>query len=1124
MAEGTEVAKGYISISPSLAGFRATLQRELSKITADIAKATGAQYGAEFSSATAAGVKSAGGQVDRAADAAGKSAGAKLGDGLTSGAKSGAAGAAKAVDGLAAEAESRFARMGESMKTALTVAGAAAGAAITAAVVDSMGREVGTDRVAAALGLTPEDARRVAGVSADIYKGAWGESTDEVNAALQAVMLNISGMSTASDAELKAVTTTAMDLANAFGIDVTGATAAVGTMMKTGMAGSAQEAFDIITAGFQAGVDKRGDFLDTLTEYSTQFQKLGIDGTLATGLLSQGLEGGARDADKVADALKELSIRAIDGSQSTADAYALLGLNGEQMTAQFAAGGESASAALQTVLDSLRNMDDPVAQSAAAVGLFGTQAEDLGAALYSLDPSTAVSTLGQVGGAAEEMGAVLNDNVATDIEGFKRGLQDLGLQLVEKTGTFGAFSAAALGFAPAIGSVVGPMAQVTMAMSALNLATIKATASMILNKIAFVASNALYIAKVGIIGAVTIAQWALNAALTANPIGIVVMAIAALIGGLVLLYKNNETVREVIDKVWSAIREFIGGVVDWFKETVPAAWETVKNAVTGTMDTLKEFVNNAWQGIKDFIDGVVTWFTETVPAAWERVKIKIQVVMDQIRAKVDGVMVAIRTGIDVVMNAIKSAWDFVWNAIKTATDNVMAGIKWAIDTALNAIKTAFDNITAGVQWVWDNTFGRLGDVATTAMDNIKNNISTALERVKSLFSGAVDAIGGIWNKVSDVVKKPIGTMFQWINDSMIGPLNSVITKFSTTLSIPTLPKFHTGGYTGDAIGGREGLALLRNDEFVMAPGPTKQFRPLLEAMNAGRNPIQAQAAAAAEQGYGIGWGVWDKLQDALAAGARAAIDFVANPILDQLQSRFGGSWSSDFVIGGMRRAVDGIREWAKRSDESTAGGYAGPPTAVGDYVRPLSRYAVTSEWMRSGADPRHFGIDLGAPAGQAIFAIAAGKVMESVTGWGGGFGNYVRLDHGRGLSTLYAHMLRTMVRVGQTVTKGQVIGQVGSTGMSTGPHLHFEGHQNGRPFNPRWLMSFDSGGFLPPGLSMTYNGTGRPEPVLTDKQWKAITDGGAGNSYVFNVAATQVPTEDAMLTALRRADAIYGGI
>ena len=73
-------------------------------------------------------------------------------------------------------------------------------------------------------------------------------------------------------------------------------------------------------------------------------------------------------------------------------------------------------------------------------------------------------------------------------------------------------------------------------------------------------------------------------------------------------------------------------------------------------------------------------------------------------------------------------------------------------------------------------------------------------------------------------------------------------------------------------------------------------------------------------------------------------------------------------------------------------------------------------------------------------------------------------------------------------------------------------------------MSFDSGGFLPPGLSMTFNGTGKPEPVLTDKQWKAINDGGGGASYTFNVAATQVPTEEAMLTALRRADAIYGGV
>jgi murein DD-endopeptidase MepM/ murein hydrolase activator NlpD len=100
----------------------------------------------------------------------------------------------------------------------------------------------------------------------------------------------------------------------------------------------------------------------------------------------------------------------------------------------------------------------------------------------------------------------------------------------------------------------------------------------------------------------------------------------------------------------------------------------------------------------------------------------------------------------------------------------------------------------------------------------------------------------------------------------------------------------------------------------------------------------------------------------------------------------------------------------------------------------------------TGAAGFHPGVDFGARYGVPIEAAADGIVV-----WAGpnaGYGNCTIIDHGHDLATLYAHQSNIIVKVGDLVTRGEVIGQVGSTGYSTGPHLHFEVRVNGTPVNP----------------------------------------------------------------------------
>ncbi|MFN4279943.1 murein hydrolase activator EnvC family protein [Thermosynechococcus sp.] len=99
-----------------------------------------------------------------------------------------------------------------------------------------------------------------------------------------------------------------------------------------------------------------------------------------------------------------------------------------------------------------------------------------------------------------------------------------------------------------------------------------------------------------------------------------------------------------------------------------------------------------------------------------------------------------------------------------------------------------------------------------------------------------------------------------------------------------------------------------------------------------------------------------------------------------------------------------------------------------------------------GTERFHAGVDFGADFGTLIYAAAAGRVIFA--GWSGGYGQTVILDHGGGMTTLYAHAQRLLVQEGELVQQGQPIAEVGSTGLSTGPHLHFEVRFNGEPRDP----------------------------------------------------------------------------
>ena len=268
--------------------------------------------------------------------------------------------------------------------------------------------------IAAGTGMVGQELEGMSDVLKDVYGSNFGESMEDAAAGITAVY-QATGL---TEDALADTTKAAYALSDTFGYDIAESARAAKAMM-TNFGVSGEEAMGLIAAGAQNGLDYSGELIDSISEYSVQFSKLGFSADDMFNIFQQGADSGAWNLDKVGDAVKEFSIRSIDGSKTTIHAFESLGLNADEMMAIFAAGGEDASIAFQGVLGALMDMDDQVQRDAIGVELFGTQWEDLGteamAALADINDG-AYNTEDALG----KINDVKYDNLTDAFEGIKR--------------------------------------------------------------------------------------------------------------------------------------------------------------------------------------------------------------------------------------------------------------------------------------------------------------------------------------------------------------------------------------------------------------------------------------------------------------------------------------------------------------------------------------------------------------------------------------------------------------------------------------------------------------------------------------------------------------------------------
>lgn len=537
---------------------------------------------------------------------------------------------------------------------------------------------------------------------------------------------------------------------------------------------------------------------------------------------------------------------------------------------------------------------------------------------------------------------------------------------------------------------------------------------------------------------ITIALRAMAVAAAFNPVVLIVGAIAGLAYWLIYTWQTSEEFRDKVTGAFETMRDGVFTVIVWLSKNVFQPLGTLFGILGQKAVAFKDGVVKAWNDLNAASVAAKIWLNDNV---FNPLGTLFRILWDKAVAFKDGVVGA-------------------WNSLNSGVNQAKI---WLDQNVIQPAATLFQNL-------WDRAV------------EMKDGIVGAFQAIPEVVGGF---FGGLW----DTIKGPLNTVFGFINDMMIGPLNLILQPFD--LAIPELPKLHVGGYV-DGVG--EKPFMLLGGEGVLNPTATKALggKDAIDDMNRGVFPW----AMGGPFGFDWpDWASWDVIQQGLALGTdiatgNAAGDFLEAGLLsalkgvvDTVNKNIGAVISGpQFVDVPVERKVRdygaALLRWAEFGHANIEAPKApgGTVTFQGDMAFPLPRgsYRVGSPYgPRNGKF--HNGWDFPAAIGTPIFAPFSGRLTQKNVG-NTSYGRYAEVVSGA-MRSVQAHM-SAPVGGNRFVQAGDTVGRVGSTGNSSGPHLHQTFEVNGRAQNPRKYLKFDSGGYLMPGLTIAYNGTGVPERIL----------------------------------------------
>ena len=682
----------------------------------------------------------------------------------------------------------------DKLEGALAGVGLVAGVALGEGIAEGLKRTQLTGLLVAQIGAAPAQAGRIGKLSGEIYAENFGENIEEVNSALKAAFQNgLADVNKQTDASVKQVTERLLTVSQVLEEDTSRTANAIQQLLRTGLVKNTEEAMDLLVAATQKGVNKSDDLLDTVNEYSTQFRNLGLTGPQALGLLSQAIQGGARDSDTAADALKEFAIRAVDGSALSAQGFKNLGLKAQDFTKTFAKGGDAARDALGIVLDRLRAITDPVKRNATAVALFGTKAEDLGQALFDMDLDTATDQFKTLKGSTDAAADSIGNNAGAKLAAFGRQLQgqligtlvEVGTHIMENKDAYAVLGGVVTGLVGIIGG--------------LNVAT----------KVWKATQTAITVITKGW----ALANKILSISLLGTPLGWILLAVGALVGAFILAYTKSETFRNAVQTalkavgqagIWlwnNALKPAFNGIVAAVKWVGDAAVWLWQNAIQPAWTAISNAAVWLWtNAIQPAFSGIVTgakWVGNAIAWLWTNIISPYFTAWATIAKWVwSNIIQPAWSAIVAATQVLGKIFAWLYSVIQPPLAAVASLVFWlwkqVFLVAWEGIKAAFQVQAAIIEWWW-NTFVSpiFKAVGALALWLWKNAIMPAFNAIKQILINLGVSFGIVWTNYLNPFFQKVATVAKWLWTNVISPTfnlikNHIVTQIKNAVAAATL--------------------------------------------------------------------------------------------------------------------------------------------------------------------------------------------------------------------------------------------------------------------------------------------------------------------------------------------------